>query len=51
MTINVFNAGEGEISGMEVDITALLTEGLTATVSYDVGLVSQTPIPAATALS
>ena len=31
---NVFNAGEGEISGAELDITALLTEGLTATLAY-----------------
>jgi iron complex outermembrane recepter protein len=31
---NVFNAGEGEIKGVELDITALLTEGLTAVVSY-----------------
>ena len=31
---NVFNAGEGEISGAELDMTVLLTEGLTATVAY-----------------
>jgi iron complex outermembrane receptor protein len=30
----VFNAGEGEIFGVELDVTALLTEGLTARVSY-----------------
>lgn len=31
---DVFNAGEAEISGLELDITALLAEGLVATVSY-----------------
>lgn len=31
---NVINAGEGEISGLELDITALLYEGLTATITY-----------------
>ena len=31
---NVFNAGEGEISGAELDMTVLLTEGLTATLAY-----------------
>ena len=31
---NVFNAGEGEISGAELDMTVLLTQGLTATLAY-----------------
>ncbi|MEH6581072.1 MAG: TonB-dependent receptor [Halioglobus sp.] len=31
---NVFNAGEGEIAGAELDLTALLTEGLTASLAY-----------------
>jgi iron complex outermembrane receptor protein len=30
----VINAGEGEISGAEIDFTFLMTEGLTATFSY-----------------
>lgn len=31
---NVFNAGESEIAGLELDITALLTEGLTLSLAY-----------------
>lgn len=31
---NVFNAGESEISGLELDLMALLTEGLTFTLAY-----------------
>ena len=31
---NVFNAGESEIAGLELDLTALLTEGLTFTLTY-----------------
>jgi iron complex outermembrane receptor protein len=30
----VINAGEGEISGLEVDLTAIISQGLTATFSY-----------------
>jgi iron complex outermembrane receptor protein len=31
---NVINAGESEINGLELDITAILTEGLTLSASY-----------------
>jgi len=31
---NVINAGESEINGLELDLTALLTQGLTFTLSY-----------------
>jgi iron complex outermembrane recepter protein len=31
---NVFNGGEAQVSGVELDMTALITEGLVATLSY-----------------